>query len=70
MILQKSFLYADLMLKKDYLLLKKNQYFCGNYNFFPGFIAKRKVQKNNIYILLMNRALNVKKDAEWCNQPW
>ncbi len=60
MILQKSFLYADLMLKKDYLLLKKNQYFCGNYNFD----MLTESSKNNIYILLMNRALNVKKDAE------
>ncbi len=50
MILQKSFKYSDLLLKKHLLLLY--YYYVENswVEFFSGFFDEQKVQKNSIYL--------------------
>ncbi len=63
MILQKSFWYADLELKKHFffflllLLLKTvvlyNNYLSGNCDTFSGFFDGQNVQKNSIYLKLI-----------------
>jgi len=46
MILQKSFWYADLMLKKHFYLLMLNKQLL----FFQDSLINKKVQKNTIYL--------------------